>query len=114
MPGVFNICSSDCYAPGLNVMNYSKVIPERINSYTNAKSSHRFIRTYDYLTIVRRTNNIEQWIKFFLSGVIVIAETGSETFKKIIELRKIYDECTLIRQIMSTFAIMHMWTMKIF
>ena len=69
---------------------------------------------YDYLTIVRQTNNIEQWIKFFLSGVIEKAEMGSETFKKIIELRKIYDECTLIRQIVSTFAIMHMWTMKIF
>ena len=47
---------------------------------------------YDYLTIVRQTNNIEQWVKFFLSGIIATAEIGSQTFKKIIELRKIYDE----------------------
>jgi Fic family protein len=47
---------------------------------------------YDYLTIVRQTNNIERWVKFFLSGVITTAEKGTETFKKIIELRKIYDE----------------------
>lgn len=47
---------------------------------------------YDNLTIVRQTNNIEQWVKFFLSGVITTAEKGSGKFKKIIELRKIYDE----------------------
>jgi len=47
---------------------------------------------YDNLTIVRQTNNIEQWVKFFLSGVIATATKSSETFKKIIELRKTYDE----------------------
>ncbi len=47
---------------------------------------------YDSLSIVRQNNNISQWIIFFLSGVIAAAEKGTETFKKIIELRKVYDE----------------------
>ena len=47
---------------------------------------------YDSLSIVRQNNNISQWIIFFLLGVIATAEKGTETFKKIIELRKVYDE----------------------
>ncbi|MFC1617216.1 Fic family protein [Candidatus Margulisiibacteriota bacterium] len=43
---------------------------------------------YDSLTLVRSTNNLEQWIKFFLSGVIQTAESSISTFKNIIKLRK--------------------------
>ncbi|GAG74894.1 unnamed protein product [marine sediment metagenome] len=46
---------------------------------------------YDSLSRVRQTNNLKQWIKFFLTGVIATAEKASDTFKKIIELRKEYD-----------------------
>jgi len=46
---------------------------------------------YDSLTMVRQTNNLEQWIKFFLSGVISTAQDGVDTFKKIITLRQRYD-----------------------
>lgn len=47
---------------------------------------------YDSLTMVRQTNNLEQWVKFFLNGVIETAKDGVETFKKIIILRKQYEE----------------------
>ncbi len=47
---------------------------------------------YDSLTMVRQNNNLEQWIKFFLNGIIITSQDGVNTFKKIISLRSEYEE----------------------
>ena len=46
---------------------------------------------YDSLTVVRQSNNLEQWIKFFLTGVVETAKGSQETFKQIIKLRREYE-----------------------
>jgi len=42
---------------------------------------------YDNLSMVRHNNNLTQWLRFFLEGVIQTAENSIDTFRKIITLR---------------------------
>ena len=42
---------------------------------------------YDFLTAVRISDNLIQWIKFFLTAIIKTAEKGQQTFKDILNLR---------------------------
>lgn len=43
---------------------------------------------YDALSLVKTSNNLEQWLKFFLNGVIDTAQDSINTFDKITKLRK--------------------------
>ena len=49
------------------------------------------ISYYNSLTRVRTANDLEQWIVFFLLGIVETAQHGLKTFKGIIALREEYD-----------------------
>ncbi len=46
------------------------------------------ISYYDSLSMVKQTDNMTQWLKLFLSGVIETSKNSINTFDKIIELKK--------------------------
>ncbi|MCY4513294.1 MAG: Fic family protein [Bdellovibrionales bacterium] len=46
---------------------------------------------YDSLTVVRNSNDLNQWIKFFLSGIIETAKQGKHTLQSVVELRERYE-----------------------
>ena len=50
---------------------------------------------YDSFSVVRTSNDLEQWIRFFLSGIADTAQHGIEIFREIIALRREYEEKVL-------------------
>lgn len=46
---------------------------------------------YDNLMRVREDNNLDQWFKFFLVGIIETAKSGIDTFDRILQLQKLTD-----------------------
>jgi len=50
------------------------------------------VRYYDNLMRVRLNNDIMGWFKFFLQGIIETAESGIETFDKILQLERVVKE----------------------
>ena len=46
---------------------------------------------YDSLTVVRNSNDLNQWIIFFLSGLIETAKKGKQTLQSVVELNKGYE-----------------------
>ena len=47
---------------------------------------------YDNLMRARTHNDINQWLKFFLTGIIETAKNGVETFDSIMQLQRIIDD----------------------
>lgn len=47
---------------------------------------------YDSLSKVRESNDLEQWITFFLNGIVETAQDGIRTFKAILALQQEYNE----------------------
>ncbi len=47
---------------------------------------------YDSLSMVRKSNDLEQWVTFFLNGIVDTAQHGLTTFKAIRELRQEYQD----------------------
>jgi len=47
---------------------------------------------YDALTVVRGSNDLDQWIRFFLVGVTATAKSGRDTLAEIVKLRKRYED----------------------
>jgi Fic family protein len=43
---------------------------------------------YDHLTFVHSKNDLGNWIKFFLTGIIQTSENGIKTLKEIVDLKK--------------------------
>ncbi len=60
--------------------------------YLSAFFEKNRISYYDSLNMVRKSNDLEQWIKFFLNGIIDTADDSINTFKKIINLRLEYEQ----------------------
>lgn len=47
---------------------------------------------YEYLTLVRTKNNLLQWVKFFLIGIIETCHNSSDSLKAILDLKKDCEE----------------------
>ena len=47
---------------------------------------------YDALMFVREKNDLDQWVLFFLSGVVETAKKGKSVFQNIIDLRNQHEQ----------------------
>lgn len=68
-----------------------EILKSPILYLSNFFEQHRSLY-YDNLMRVRTQNDIKQWLKFFLTGVIETARIGVETFDAILRLQKETDD----------------------
>ncbi len=61
---------------------------------------------YDRLNMVRNTGDYEQWIRFFLKGVVLTVQDAIEQTKKIIELKERHKKLLWEKKISSPLAIL--------
>lgn len=61
---------------------------------------------YDRLMMVRNTGNYEQWVEFFLDGVIQTSESSIDNTKKILQLHTQHQELLWQKKLSSPFAVM--------
>jgi len=59
---------------------------------------------YDRLEMVRKTGDYEQWVKFFLKGVIETSQSGINDAKEILQLRKIDLNRLVEKKVSSSYA----------
>ncbi|QQS37760.1 MAG: Fic family protein [Ignavibacteriales bacterium] len=57
---------------------------------------HRMLY-YDNLNKARRANDLAQWLKFFLAGIIETSEKGISTFQKILKLKETIEDKKLVK-----------------
>jgi Fic family protein len=61
---------------------------------------------YDRLTLVRKNNDYEQWIKFFLQGIIEISKAAIENTRKILDLKEQHQKIILKHKVPTITKIM--------
>ncbi len=52
---------------------------------------------YNNLTLVRETNNLTQWLKFFLVAIIETSKAGISTFQRILKLKESIEEEKIVK-----------------
>lgn len=61
---------------------------------------------YDRLTMVREKGDYEQWVTFFLTGIVQTCQDATENIKKILQLRETHQALLWEKKISSPLAIM--------
>ena len=60
---------------------------------------------YDRLNLVRERGEYEQWISFFLQGIIWTSESALETIKKVLAIAETHKQLLLQKKVSSPLAI---------
>ena len=74
----------------LQLMAYG--ILEKPTLYLSSHFEKHRAEYYDALSAVRESNRIEDWLRFFLTGLRDTAKRGRDTLEAIIDLRKRYED----------------------